>query len=642
MSKWLIFLLISTTTLLLVGTNTNAENSDPSISRIDGSTLYETSALISSRGWDQADTVVIARGDRFSDALSGVPLAAKYDAPLLLSRSHRLDNFTKNELERLNARNVIILGGHLAIEDTVEDEIRNLNINVERLAGNNLHDTAHLVANEVAPNGSNKAIIVSDTNFQDALSIAPHAGSEGIPILLSERDSLPNATKQALDELNVQETSVIGGELAIEDNVLSDLPNPSRIEGTTRFHTNVEVHNQFHSNANKAYIATSERFPDGLSGAALASKQEIGVVLVRDPLHNVTRNHLISSNYDELFVLGGELAVNETTYNEIRSLFEDSNQTVFRLGDYHSKVAELREDLAQLEYQTSDNPENYYGSSTESAVTQFQRDNNLSVDGIAGPQTFSKLEELLSEQVTYGVVTASSLNVRSGPGTNYNVVGSLLNGTRVEILGTNSNGWHKISHNNSTGYVSGEYIRLETGSDKVVVIDAGHGGHDPGAQAFGFSEKDVILDVALIADEIMEDTNIDVVLTRDGDYFVELEDRVKMAHDSNADAFVSVHANAFGQEHVHGTETYWNQNQRSAESRALAESIQERLLAKLGTRDRGVKEADFYVIRNTQVPSVLVELGFITNREEANKMQTPEFKQAAAEAIKEGILNFYN
>ncbi|GAE35782.1 S8 family serine peptidase [Halalkalibacter akibai] len=294
----------------------------PKVSRIEGVNLYETSALVSKEGWTQSDYVIMSRGDRFQDALAGVPLAAKYDAPLLLSRNNRLDQVTKNELARLGAKKVIILGGHLAIDPIVDQQIKQLGIKVERIAGANAHETAELISKKVAPNGSYHAIIVSDTRFQDALSVASYAGVRGIPILLANTKTVPKATERAIQHLGVQETLVIGGELAITDDVANRLPKHERLSGRTRFDTNIKAFQYFAPPTDKVYIATSERFQDGLSGAALAAKENVGVLLVGNSLHNITKDNLVYTDYNQIKVLGGELAINANVYKEIKRLVE--------------------------------------------------------------------------------------------------------------------------------------------------------------------------------------------------------------------------------------------------------------------------------------------------------------------------------
>ncbi|MFC0559260.1 cell wall-binding repeat-containing protein [Halalkalibacter alkalisediminis] len=296
------------------------------VSRIQGANAYATSALISQEGWNKSDVVIITRGDRFSDALAGVPLAAKHHAPLLLSRQTRLDDVTKNEISRLGAKQVIVLGGPLAISDNVVNEIKKISgvTNVRRIAGNNMHDTAALIANEVAPNGSNQAIIVSDNRFQDALSVASYAGVNGIPILLANTSQVPKATQDALKKLNAKETLIIGGPLAISESVAKNLPSPKRIEGATRFDTNIAVFNYFKPNTNKVYVATSERHEDALSGAALAAKENVGVILVDGTrsIHSTTSTNLTTSKYGDVNVLGGHLVITHNVYGQIRSLVD--------------------------------------------------------------------------------------------------------------------------------------------------------------------------------------------------------------------------------------------------------------------------------------------------------------------------------
>ncbi len=334
-----------------------------------------------------------------------------------------------------------------------------------------------------------------------------------------------------------------------------------------------------------------------------------------------------------------KLTVNGIADEVTLSKIEEILSSPYRDGQRGSHIVELKENLTLLGFGNfPDNPSNAYGSVTAGVVSDFQRNYGLAVSGIAEEVTLSQLNVILSLD-THGFTTANSLNVRSGPSTNYDTVGSLNAGSKVAII-ESSGDWLKIVFGNSYAYVHSDYVRNDS-DRKTIVIDAGHGGSDPGATAFGWREKDIVLDVALLVEEKMRGTDIDIVLTRSGDYFLELEERVDVAHSAHADAFVSIHANAAGQESVHGTETYWNRNNHSADSQRLATSIQNQLISKLNTRDRGVKEANFYVIRHTEMPSVLVELGFVTNRQEAERMQTSSFKNDAADAIKEGIIEFY-
>lgn len=259
-------------------------------------------------------------------------------------------------------------------------------------------------------------------------------------------------------------------------------------------------------------------------------------------------------------------------------------------------------------------------------------------------QQFTDRKEI---SITRAVVVDApgGLNVRTEPNASSQILGRLANGTMVEYSEA-VGGWAKITYNDREAFVSMTFLRVPPVSSsgiqgRTIVIDPGHGGRDPGAVAFGVREKDVVLATGLILEKKLKDAGVNVIMTRSTDVFIELADRVAIAQNASADAFISLHVNAAGSNAAHGTETYWNRTNSSEESKELAEKIQKHLIQKLKTRDRGVKEANFHVIRNTQMPSVLVELGFVTNEAEAKRLATQKFHEDAAEAIFQGIVEFY-
>lgn len=171
----------------------------------------------------------------------------------------------------------------------------------------------------------------------------------------------------------------------------------------------------------------------------------------------------------------------------------------------------------------------------------------------------------------------------------------------------------------------------------VVMVDPGHGGKDPGAVGLnGLREKDVILPISQQVAAILQQQGIQVILTRTSDYFVDLAPRVEMAKQAQADLFVSIHANAVGRRpDVNGLETYYYSNGQS-----LAQTIHNSILQAIPIRDRGVKQARFYVLRNNPIPAVLVEVGFVTGREDNPRLGTPEYQSQMADAIAQGILQY--
>ena len=224
-----------------------------------------------------------------------------------------------------------------------------------------------------------------------------------------------------------------------------------------------------------------------------------------------------------------------------------------------------------------------------------------------------------------------------------------------------------------------ERWRLDT-----VVLDAGHGGKDPGSQGkYGTKEKDVVLDITKRVGRLLEkNAGIKVVYTRDEDVFIGLIDRTKMANDANGKLFVSVHANSNPNRKIQGFETYllrpgksedaievasrenavikleektgqydnltgenlimatMAQSMFMKESEDLAAIIQMELDKRLNTPNRGVKQAGFYVLIGASMPNVLVEVGFISNPAEEKKLKQAVHKQRIAESIYEGIKHF--
>ncbi len=171
----------------------------------------------------------------------------------------------------------------------------------------------------------------------------------------------------------------------------------------------------------------------------------------------------------------------------------------------------------------------------------------------------------------------------------------------------------------------------------VVVIDPGHGGPDPGAVGIGgIREKDIVLDIARKLATKLRDQGIEVIMTRDADIDLDLEPRVALAERTKANFFVSIHANSIDINHpdVNGLQTYYFHEN----SNRLAQVIQHEVLQTTGIIDRGVKTARFYVIRNTSMPAVLVEVGFVTGREDAAHLADANYRAKTADAIASGIL----
>jgi len=211
----------------------------------------------------------------------------------------------------------------------------------------------------------------------------------------------------------------------------------------------------------------------------------------------------------------------------------------------------------------------------------------------------------------------------------------------------------------------------------TIVVDPGHGGHDSGARGNGYNEKDIALQVATrLANNLRQDYN--VIMTRDSDFFVPLDTRAKIGNDANADFFISIHLNSGSSSSANGTEVFYfskkdqgsyaaqvakfenkvdgsygdvpfsdfilndifyRKNQKT--SQAIAESVLDGLINLTGLRRRGVFGANFAVLRGSNSPSILVELGFMNNYSDLSQYLTPEGQERAASTIGDAIRKFF-
>jgi N-acetylmuramoyl-L-alanine amidase len=191
-------------------------------------------------------------------------------------------------------------------------------------------------------------------------------------------------------------------------------------------------------------------------------------------------------------------------------------------------------------------------------------------------------------------------------------------------------------------------------SGRKVVIDAGHGGGDPGAKSrSGLVEKQLNLEIALRLKKHLSRVGVYCVMIReqDIDYFGaaggygtkkrrDLNHRVHIVNQSKADIFLSIHANSFPQIVYHGAQTFYNQE--NPESKRLAEAIQGQLVNRLGPNHRKAKGGDFRVLNSIKIPGVIIETGFLSNHEEARLLATEQYREKLSYAIYQGVIAYFS
>ncbi len=220
------------------------------------------------------------------------------------------------------------------------------------------------------------------------------------------------------------------------------------------------------------------------------------------------------------------------------------------------------------------------------------------------------------------------------------VCGALYIGERLEKDGENGEpaGGADTSEGGGAEDLEGDAEGGDTEDSEasaVVVIDAGHGGVQSGCVFDGVMEKDITLSVAKLAREKLSEAGVTVIMTRDGDEDVSLDERCEIANSAGAELFVSIHCNSFTEdEGVSGFEGYYH---LGTEGKRLAEYIMEKAVG-LGVKTRRVKDANYQVLRETDMPAALMEIGFLSNPGERETLQTEEYQDTIAEAVAQGVM----
>ncbi|RXM54784.1 cell wall-binding repeat-containing protein [Clostridium tetani] len=296
------------------------------ITRICGVDRYQTAVKISQNGWKSgSDYAILASGEDYADALCATSLAKAKDAPIFLTKKNSLNEETLKELKRLGVKKLYIIGGYGSISEEIENKVKSVVKNTERLQGKDRYETSVKIAEKLGE--SNKVILTSGEGYADALSIAPVAAIKGIPVVLTKVRELPTSTKEYIKSIGATTTYVIGGTEAISDTVKNLVPSPERIYGQDRFETNSEITKAFaiEFDFENAYVAlgvgsTGKEFADGLSASALSAKNRAPVILTGQTLNSVTRDLAREKLYPttNLTVLGGVKNISDTAVGEMK------------------------------------------------------------------------------------------------------------------------------------------------------------------------------------------------------------------------------------------------------------------------------------------------------------------------------------
>lgn len=308
--------------------------------RFDGADRIETAIQVAAGSFESADTVLLARSDNYPDAIAGAPLAAKEKAPLLLTEPTSLNAGVANEIKRLGATNVIVLGGPDAISDGVVADLESRDVAVRRLHGENRFATAVAIADDLGASAKDAYLAKgSDPDpsrgWEDALTVAPLAAHQQRPILLTRTDVLPPETLAALASQQVEDLVILGGPEAVSETVEVAAGvgrSTSRLAGQDRYDTSAIVHRvavDAGMGMSNLWIATGRNFPDSLAaGPAVAAAGDSLLLVDGQAFSNSDRvkprlAELVGTT-QSLTVVGGESAIRAAVERAVLNLLRAS------------------------------------------------------------------------------------------------------------------------------------------------------------------------------------------------------------------------------------------------------------------------------------------------------------------------------
>ena len=281
--------------------------------RIDGRDRIETAIKISKNSYDKANTVIVVRHDLFPDSMTASVLAKLKDAPILLNPTDKLDSRVGDEIKRLGAQEIIIVGGQNSVSEKVREELKayDADKNVERIAGDDRYGTSEMVAKRVVgiTGKKNTGVVASGQVFPDALSVGTFASREGYPILLVKKDSIPSQIQNAIKDLDINKTYIAGGTNTISKSTEAKLPNVvERMAGSTRYETSVAIAKSKFGASKEAYIASGEEFADALVISPISGKFNRPTLLVsrNKNSNSPVKTYIRNAGFTSITAIGGE------------------------------------------------------------------------------------------------------------------------------------------------------------------------------------------------------------------------------------------------------------------------------------------------------------------------------------------------
>lgn len=286
--------------------------------RIAGRNRQLTAVEVSKTLFEKADTVIITSSDKMVDSLASSPYGVGIKAPTLLVDKDSISKEVLSEIKRLNPSKIIIAGGKLSVSEKVENQIKQLGIKQQRVAGHDRFETAVKLGEQVRANSTNKKeiILVNGFNNIDALTAGSLASKLNIPVLLTENDQLNETTEKAIKDWGIEKVTIIGGTTQVSEAIKAKLQESKitveRLAGRTRVDTALKVAKAVNSDPDKVIFANKTAYPDALIAPYLSKTEQAPIMLIdKDEAPLSVKQYLRDNEIKESIILGGKLSIEE-------------------------------------------------------------------------------------------------------------------------------------------------------------------------------------------------------------------------------------------------------------------------------------------------------------------------------------------
>ena len=294
---------------------------------IIGKNRTETAVKISKDGWKSAETVILVNDSAIPDALTATPLAYAKNAPVLLTGKDGLSKETADEIKRLGAKDVIMIGGDAVLTSKVEEGLKALKLKVDRIKGSTREETALAIAKRLdgIKDVSEIAVVNGVTGLADAVSVAAAAAEKGMPILLANPKSGLTLVEKFIKDESIKSSFIIGGDKVVSNEIVKNLSGKQRIEGANRNETNAKVIEKFYADRelDNLYVAkdgmeNSGHLIDALAVGSLAAKNGAPVLIASKKLNEKQINVINTKRISTITQVGGN--GNEKAFGELKEI----------------------------------------------------------------------------------------------------------------------------------------------------------------------------------------------------------------------------------------------------------------------------------------------------------------------------------